>query len=198
MSHGFDDLRFAVVDVEGNGQQPPEIVEIAILPIDGMNVAGEPVAWLVKPEQSIAPIVTRKVHGIRNADVADAPGWSEVAPEVGAALAHRIPIAHNARVEYDVLRRHMPSWAPATVLDTLRLARAVWPGLGTYNLDRLLDHTGIVLGDGSGQRHRAGFDVQATALLFLALAKTAESREQLFTLASLPGLSPAGDQGVLW
>lgn len=154
--------------------------------------------WLIKPERPIAPIVTRKVHRIRNADVADAPRWSEIAPEVATALADRIPVAHNARVEYDVLRRHMPGWAPATVLDTLRLARAVWPGLGTYNLDRLLDHAGISLGDGPGQRHRAGFDVHATALLFLALAKAAGGREQLFTAASLPGLTPADDQATLW
>ena len=32
MSEAFDDLRFAVIDVEGNGQ-PPEIIEIAIQPM---------------------------------------------------------------------------------------------------------------------------------------------------------------------
>ncbi|MGH8902435.1 MAG: hypothetical protein ACRDYA_12345 [Egibacteraceae bacterium] len=30
---------------------------------------GEPATWLVKPDRPITPIVTRKVHGIRNADV---------------------------------------------------------------------------------------------------------------------------------
>jgi DNA polymerase III epsilon subunit-like protein len=115
-----------------------------------------------------------------------------------AALAGRIPVAHNARVEYDVLRRHVPGWEPSTVLDTLRLARALWPGLGGYNLDRLLDHAGIVLGDATGQRHRAAFDVQATALLFLALTNAIGTPEELLAAASLPGLSPAGTQGMLW
>src|SRR5438093_7754419 len=105
MSEAFDGLRFAVIDVEGNGQQPPEIVEIAIQPLDGLSVAAEPMVWLVRPERPIAPIVTRKVHGIRNVDVADSPTWEEIAPDVAAALADRIPVAHNARVEYDVLRR---------------------------------------------------------------------------------------------
>jgi DNA polymerase III epsilon subunit-like protein len=158
MSNKFEGLRFAVIDVEGNGQHPPEIIEIAIEPIDGLSLGREPQVWLVKPERPIAPIVTRKVHGIRNADVADAPRWQEVAPDVAAALDDRIPVAHNARVEYDVLRRHMPGWSPAIVLDTLRLARAVWPGLGTYALDRLLDHAGIVLGDESGRLRRAAQD----------------------------------------
>ncbi len=113
-------------------------------------------------------------------------------------LADRIPIAHNARVEYDVLRRHMPGWAPATVLDTLRLARALWPDIGTYGLDRLLDHAGITLGGDPGQRHRAGFDAYATALLFVVLAGAAGSPEQLFALASLPGPTPVAEQGGLW
>src|SRR5207249_873985 len=113
-------------------------------------------------------------------------------------LANRIPVAHNARVEYDVLRRHMPGWAPETVLDTLRLARTVWPGLGTYNLDRLLDHAGISLADEWGQRHRAGFDVQATAQLFISLAEAAGGRDRPFAAASLPGLRADDEQATLW
>lgn len=198
MNSTFDGLRFAVIDVEGNGQQPPEIIEIAIVPVDGVKV-GEPDTWLVKPERPITPIVTRKVHGLRNADVADAPTWAEVEPGVAVALADRVPVAHNAKVEHDVLRQHMPGWAPARMLDTLRLARAVWPGLGAYGLDRLVEHAGITLGDDHGQRHRAGFDAHATALLFVALAETAGNRDRLFGLASLPGLaSDEEPQGRLW
>ncbi len=197
MSEAFDGLQFAVIDVEGNGQQPPEIVEIAIQPVDGLSMGAEPVVWLVRPERPIAPIVTRKVHGIRNADVADAPTWSEILPDVAAALGDRIPVAHNAPVEYDMLRRHMPGWAPTVVLDTLRLARAVWPDLGTYSLDPLLDHAGIFLGDERGRRHRAGFDVHATALLFIALAKVAGGPDGLFRAATLPGLTPAANQEKL-
>ncbi|MGH8906955.1 MAG: 3'-5' exonuclease [Egibacteraceae bacterium] len=198
MSSTFDDLLFAVIDVEGNGQQPPEIIEISIVPVDGMKVR-EPATWLVKPERPITPIVTRKVHGIRNADVADAPTWAKVEPDVMATLADRVPVAHNARVEYDVLRRQTPGWVPERMLDTLRLARAVWPGLRAYSLDRLMEHARIVLDVDHGQRHRARFDAQATALLFIALAKAAGSPDRLFSLASLPGIAPDEEQqGELW
>ena len=37
-------LRYAVVDVEGNGQQPPDLVEVAVIPIVG-GVIGEPKSW---------------------------------------------------------------------------------------------------------------------------------------------------------
>lgn len=83
------------------------------------------------------------------------------------------------------------------MLDTLRLARAVWPDLGTYSLDRLVEHAQIMLG--IGQRHRAGFDARATALLFLVLAETAGNRDRLFSLASLPGItSDEEPQRGLW
>jgi DNA polymerase III epsilon subunit-like protein len=45
-------LRYAVVDVEGNGQQPPDLVELAIVPIVG-GVIGEPVSWLIKPPRAV-------------------------------------------------------------------------------------------------------------------------------------------------
>ena len=34
-------LAYAVVDVEGNGQQPPDLVELAVVPIVGGKI-GEP------------------------------------------------------------------------------------------------------------------------------------------------------------
>src|SRR5437016_2155236 len=57
-------LRYVVVDVEGNGRQPPDLVELATVPIaDG--VIGEPVSWLVGPDTPITPLA-RKIHGITN------------------------------------------------------------------------------------------------------------------------------------
>ncbi|MBF6234395.1 hypothetical protein [Nocardia farcinica] len=56
--------QFAVVDVEGNGRTPPEIIEIAILPVFRDDVfVHEMLSWLIRPERPITPIVTRKVHG---------------------------------------------------------------------------------------------------------------------------------------
>ena len=73
---------FAAVDVEGNGQTPPEIIEIAILPISGQTVTvtvEEMRSWMIRPLRPITPIVTRKVHGITNADVAECPTWNGIA-----------------------------------------------------------------------------------------------------------------------
>ncbi|HCT75531.1 MAG TPA: 3'-5' exonuclease [Micromonosporaceae bacterium] len=200
MTENLETLRFAVIDVEGNGQQPPEIVEIAILAMDGLVLTTQPRTWLVKPSQPITPLVTRKVHGIKNSDVKDAPWFTEIASEIQAILSDRIPVAHNARIDHEVLSRQLPTWEPALVVDTLRLARALWPGLKSYSLDPLLAHARIDTSSLAGCRHRAGFDAHATALLFATLAKLAVTRDQLLSLGCLPNRAPAAppDEGVLF
>ena len=165
--------QLVVVDIEGNGQREPEIVEIAALPIDGPTpvTSTDLRTWLVRPRQPITPIVTRKVHGISNDDVAGCPPWQDVAAEVASTLGDRALVAHNASVERAVLATHLPGWKPAMILDTMRLARALWPGLVGYALERLAAHAEIALPPlPAGQRpHRAGYDALMTAELLVVL-----------------------------
>jgi DNA polymerase III epsilon subunit-like protein len=101
-------LTYVVVDVEGNGQQPPDLVELAVVPIiDG--AIGQPVSWLVRPETPITPFA-RKIHGITNDTVADAPVFDDIKPDVVGALAADGLIAHNAHVDVGVLRRKLGAW----------------------------------------------------------------------------------------
>jgi DNA polymerase III epsilon subunit-like protein len=204
----LDGQRLVVVDVEGNGQQPPEIVEIAVLPLNGTTPAQAPDlrTWLVRPARPITSIVTRKAHGIRNQDVAACPPWREVAPDVAAALEGRVLVAHNAAVERRVLAAHLPGWEPPQVLDTMRLAKSMWPELGRYGLDPLIDHAGITppTVESSSHRHRAGYDTLLTVELFLALVETATDRglgwDQVVTAAQLNAAKadPAAPEGGLW
>ncbi|WP_198318745.1 hypothetical protein [Pseudofrankia inefficax] len=39
-------LDYAFIDIEGNGQQPPDPVELAVAPITGGTI-GEPASWLL-------------------------------------------------------------------------------------------------------------------------------------------------------
>lgn len=194
--------QLVVVDVEGNGQQPPEIIEIAVLPIDGQPVNADAVrSWLVRPQVPVATIVTRKVHGITNADLADCPEWAAVSDEIEAAIEGRILVAHNASVERNALAAHLPNWNPPLVLDTLRLAKKVWTGLPAYGLDKLIDRgqldTSTVTGQGY---HRAGYDTWAAWQLLCALIHDGELNwTDLLRYAALPEFLPAGEpEGGLW
>lgn len=202
LSAALTGQRLAVVDVEGNGQQPPEIIEIAVLPVDG-EVSGEHLrSWMIRPERPINPMVTRKVHGISNEDVANCPPWSTVATEVEPLLTSRTLIAHNASVELKVLTAHLPDWKPPMVLDTMRLAKHVMPNLdGGYGLDNLVRVVELDTSDIDEQRyHRASYDTWCAWKLLLALIELGKlDWDKLIKLAALPGFVPPSEpEGGLW
>jgi exodeoxyribonuclease X len=184
------EVSWVVVDVEGNGQQPPDLVEAACLPVD----SGQPGAtrtWLVHPPRPINGLVTR-IHGIRGAD-ADKPPIAAVAEEIRAALAGRIVVGHQVRVDVAVLSRELSGWAAPATVDTLRLAKAVWPGLPSYGLDALAYAARIPPpADAPGGRHRAGYDAALTAALFLALAEASDSGGHHLSAADLVALASPG------
>ena len=71
---------YVVVDVEGNGARPPELVELTVVPIE-RGVIGSASTWLVRPPAPISDRA-RRIHGITDADVASAPPAAEVEAEI--------------------------------------------------------------------------------------------------------------------
>ncbi|WP_031487740.1 3'-5' exonuclease [Streptomyces bicolor] len=180
-----------VVDVEGNGTTPPDLVEVAALPIrDGRPDKTTAKAWLTRPNRPVTSFATR-VHGLSNDDLADKPAWVEIAGQVHAFMSSAWICAHNAHTDYRVLSAHLPTWAPAGVLDTLRLAKATFPDLSKYSLDALIEHVQPDLSEAPAQRHRATFDAFATAQLLIAMASRYETWDQLVAAAVPPGLPGA-------
>ncbi|MFG2845365.1 exonuclease domain-containing protein [Kitasatospora sp. NPDC048296] len=180
--------RVFVVDVEGNGAQPPDLVEVAAIPVDnGRPDSSAARSTLVRPPRPITQLAV-EVHGITNQAVASAPPWAQIGGQVRADLEGAWIAAHNAHVDHGVLLRHLPGWQPAGVLDTLRLARATYPHARGHGLDALIKHTGIDLSAVPGQRHRAAYDAHAAALLLLHLAGHYVSWTALVAAAVPPGL----------
>ena len=171
-------LDYAVVDVEGNGQQPPDLVELAVVPIRS-GVIGEPASWLVRPSEPITHFATR-IHGLKNEDVAGAPLFTDIADQVLAALDMPALVAHNAHVDVDVLTRKLAGWQPPEAFDTLRIARRLLPGLASYRLGALTSAFHLADGLPNGlSPHRAEYDALAAARLFLKLATRATTLEEL-------------------
>ncbi|WP_371551560.1 3'-5' exonuclease [Streptomyces sp. NBC_00554] len=180
-----------VVDVEGNGTAPPDLVEVAALPVrEGRPDTSTAAAWLTRPNRPVTAFAT-KVHGLSNTDLADKPAWVEIADQVHGFLATSWICAHNAHTDYRVLKAHLPTWEPAGVLDTLRLAKTTVPNLSGYSLDALICHMKPDLSKAPAQRHRATFDAYATAQLLIAMAAHYDTWDQLVAAAVPPGLPGA-------
>lgn len=173
------EARYAVVDVETTGLDPRtcEVLSIGIVHIDnGAIPAGSAFYSLVRPSR-MPDTESIIVHGIRPADLQDAPPPDEVAPDVIAALSGREVVAHVAHIEDEFLS----SWLgphgfhlPQVLIDTDALTRLYL--LRTRGMT-LAGHVGLgaaagLFGLPEQGRHHALGDALTTAQLLLALATT--------------------------
>jgi DNA polymerase-3 subunit epsilon len=148
-----------------------------VIPIDeGRARPAGLVAGLVKPER-MPPPETIRIHGLRPADLEQAPPLDAVLDELLAAMAERVLVAHVAAVERGFLGRALRARGGrlrGPVVDTARMAQAV---LGADS------RTPLALGDVASRlglpvhrRHHAEGDALTTAQVFLALARALEKR----------------------
>lgn len=178
----WTEFDYAVVDVEGNGQQPPDLVEISIVAIENGTI-GRPKTWLVRPPRPITAMA-RRFHKITDEMVAPAPTIADLDGQLREALGGAVFVAHNAGVDLGVVSRELPGFQSAHVLDTLKLARRLQPGRDSYKLNALID--AFRLADGLPSDlvpHRATYDAIVCARLLVHLASPPD-RDPL-TLAEL-------------
>lgn len=189
----WTNLNYVVVDVEGNGQQPPDLVELAAVPIVG-GVIGEMTSWIVRPDQPITPFA-RRIHGITNDEVEGADTFADVHEGVLEALKVDALIAHNAHVDVGVLQRKLGDWQCPEVFDTLKLARRLLPGRESYKLGSLVSEFDLADGiDDELQPHRAEYDAIVTARLFALIA----GRRTLEELRDQPSGGVGDDEPALF
>lgn len=178
----WSQCHFVVLDVEGNGGSPQEIIEVAVVHIlDGQLKTARD--WSVRPRSPVTQQATR-IHGITNEDLAHQPYFTQIASELLAELDSATIVGHHVGVDLSLLRRQLPDWRPGTCIDTLRLAKHVFPAAGSYALGAL--HKFVGEGDPS-TLHRAKEDAHMTARLFLTLASKLSERSHLdlLTLARI-------------
>ena len=114
------------------------------------------------------PYQIRVLTGITDEMVSGAPTFAELLPRF-LDFAGDLPlVAHNARFDCGFLERTASQLGISIsnpVVDTLRLARRVWPKLPSYKLTYLTAYHDILQEDA----HRAWCDAQATAKLYLLM-----------------------------
>lgn len=167
---------YAVVDIEttGGNADTSRITEIAVIIHNGKDVIDR---WetLVNPQQHI-PLYITALTGISNEMISDAPLFEEIAEQLFNMLSNRIFVAHNVNFDYSFVRHQLEEtgfkWTAAK-LCTVRAARKINPGLPSYSLGNLCRSLHISLEN----RHRAGGDADATAVLLSMLIKNDDNGE---------------------
>ncbi len=181
----LDEAPYVVFDVETTGSAAGKggaITEVGALKL----VRGEVVdrfSTLVNPGRAIDPFVVR-LTGITDRMVSDAPSISEVMPRFEEFVEGCVLVGHNVQFDCSfVTAARGGVRLPNEVLDTLKLARCLVPGLGRYRLSALVSHFGVR----QAPNHRALADAAATTEVFKRLLKLLRSA----------GINSVGEAAVL-
>jgi DNA polymerase III epsilon subunit family exonuclease len=163
---------YAVFDCETTGIDPErdEIVSFALLRLDADGAEFARSVYLVRPSQPI-PAEATAVHGISDRDVARAPRFGELVPDLLRLLEGAVFVAHNAAFDLAMIRHELAAagcaYKPPAVACTLEAFRLLEPLAPAHNLEALCRAHGVEL-----TAHNALGDSLATAaLLRLILAE---------------------------
>jgi DNA polymerase-3 subunit epsilon len=175
-------LPVALLDVETTGRDAAgdRIVELGVVIGRGGEII-ERRGWLVNPQRPI-PAEATAVHHITDADVAGAPTFAELVPEVLAVLTSAVPAAYNAEFDRGFLVAEVArtgaaggdAWPPALRrevdwIDPLVWARELQSGERSRTLGEVARRLGIDLENA----HRATDDAEAALRVLYAFGKDA-------------------------
>jgi len=173
--------RFVAVDVEGDGNNPARPVEISLITVEKGSVV-DSAHWLVNPGAPISAFVSG-LHGLTDDDVRDAPFLPEIAPEIRRRLEGEVVAAHNPKGDLDMLRTGVPDvdFLPAQVIDTVRLAKCLLPGLDRYRLENVVAKLGLEHEGRGGRsgRHTSDHDAAMVARIVLSLVPMIPKAKQM-------------------
>lgn len=166
-----------VVDIEGDGNNPPSPVEISFVTLDSGRVASVD-TWLVDPGRPINPYVAQ-MTGLGDAEVAGRPAFSSIEDEVRALLSGAVVVGHDVRQDLLMLSTVMAdAWElPSAVYDTLRLAKNLL-SLPRNRLDAVAEHLEVPFDtdEGRGRAHSAERDALVCARVLGKLAALVPDR----------------------
>lgn len=155
---------YAVFDLETTGLfNKDRIVEVAIVHLDADGNMTDQWATLVNPQRDLGP---QTLHGIRSADVRRAPTFAQIAGEILARLAGRIPVAHNLAFDSRMLTHEcLRMGLEIPQLHEHGVCTMSWAAHFLPGVQRTLGHCCEAAGIGNDRPHEALSDTLATAEL---------------------------------
>lgn len=169
-------FRAIAIDFESTGSVPGyanEPWQIGLVPIEGRELGTARFESLLRvgprPFNRYAP----GRHAVLRHEIAAAPSFHELGPQLLPRLTGTYLVAHHAGTERTLLAHAAPLHVFGPWIDTLVLARKAWPGLPSYELNALIEQFGLldcVQAVCPGREaHDALYDAVACGLLFLFL-----------------------------
>ncbi len=184
-------MRFIAFDLETTGTLPgvDQIVEIGAVTFNEEGVPETIFATLINPGIPM-PEAASRVNGITDDMLVGKPSITDVLDAFAEYCGDTPLVAHNAAFDAQFLiadiKKYETSAPGGVILDTLPIAKKVYPGLANYKLGTLVQHLGIQ----STNFHRAEEDAAYCGQVFYKMLERLSPngvRPTLATLVSLTG-----------
>ncbi len=171
MNENIEELELTIFDTETTGLHPSagdRIVELAGLRVKGRERIAQ-FDVLVNPQRLISPGAFA-VNKITPEMLADAPSIEKIMPAFLEFIQGSCLCSYNAEFDLGFLNQELkllgrPPVTGVLVLDVLKMAKRLLPGLARYALWFVAEKLGVAL----IQTHRAFSDVEMTWEVFIKL-----------------------------
>ena len=164
--------KFVVIDLETTGNTPKKgdkIIQFAAVVIENGKIT-EQYSSLINPQKPI-PVFIEELTGINDEMVKDAPLFTEITEKVQSLLDGAYFVAHNVLFDLSFLQEELLQAGSGgfygSVLDTVEMARILYPTADSYKLSDLAEKENL----SHDRPHQADSDALVTAELFLILLK---------------------------
>lgn len=174
----LNEVNFVVFDLETTGLHPElgdQIIEIGAFRInEGFRFRQtDQFHSLINSEKEISED-SYSIHGITKENLKNSPDICTVIYQFLEFARGTIPVAHKASKDVAFMRAAMSEYSITNpfpfFIDTLKMARIVYPEYKSYSLDSLIEKLNIRV-DSRFKRHRALYDAEATAKIFIKMCK---------------------------
>ena len=185
------EVRFAAIDFESAGTAPgltDEPVQIAVVHWNGESLERVLDSYL-KPSRPVT-WAAREVHGISDEMLRGAPPLLDLWPKIREALRDRWVVVHGGATEKRFLSV-FPFHGFGPWVDTLPLARAIYPSLESHALGETIESLGLCQKLTTWENfrwHDAASDAAASLVLLEHLVEAANLHEEPAEILTRPSL----------
>ena len=167
-------LVFFDLETTGLVSRRDAICEISAIKVQAGNIKAK-FDTLLNPRQPIPP-AAYKIHNISDEDVKKAPYFEEVIDSFLHFINRSTILGYNVLFDlsflnYNLQRIRYPR-LQLPFIDVLTMARRIFPGLKSYNLQSMVNYFNLK----SGRFHRALDDAQATYRVFSKIVSFLEEK----------------------
>lgn len=168
--------KFVVIDLETTGNSPKKgdkIIQFAAVVIENGKIVDR-FSSLINPKMRI-PVFIEELTGINDEMVINAPYFEELAAKIQNLLEDAYFVAHNVLFDLSFLQEELlyanQEGFYGSVIDTVEMARFLFPTIDSYKLNDLAN----LMGFSHNRPHQADSDAEVTAELLLNFLNRMES-----------------------